>query len=360
MHAVNGTGPVGARAGDQVVTPEQAAAMLAGWAFPHQRALRTQHVALLAQAMAAGTYLSTPITVVWCQADAQWYLCDGQHRLSAVVKYGHPVTLDVRTLTVDTFAEVAEIYSRLDRGVSRSMADVIKARGDTLAVDVPPSPLYRLQAGLPIIAAGFSTAAMGYAQTPEMRNGDVRVALVQDWAAELEAYYACLLAGQVASLGHSNRFGRIVYAASVTSVALVTLRYQPEAARVFWTTMYRDDGLRQGTPEKTLGNYLVQANVTRLGRARITWNVAAAWNAAFEGRRLERLSVRDVTLPIVIAGTPYQGNRRASLSARPAAPRTRGHARRLVEVPADPVVDTRDPQWAGELELAVQATRGSL
>ena len=96
--------------------------------------------------------------------------------------------------------------------------------------------------------------------------------------------------------------------ASVLSIALVTYRFQPEMAHDFWPRLARDSGLIEGDPAHTLLRWLRETPARHYDNGSYARHVAAAWNAAYEGRQLFRLLARQPTQPLLVAGTPHEGN----------------------------------------------------
>lgn len=105
----------------EVITPELAADWLEqNLAEGHNRSLRAARAEGFARDMAAGEWHDNGETIKF---DWNGRLIDGQHRLAAIVKYGHPITmLVVRGVAPDAITTI-------DMGVARRYADVLKIKG---------------------------------------------------------------------------------------------------------------------------------------------------------------------------------------------------------------------------------------
>ena len=80
------------------------------------RHLRVTHVGNLAAAMSRGEWIPNHQGISF---DVLGNLNDGQHRLRAIIQYGHPIQMNVtRDVPVDSFKTV-------DIGIKRSVADVL-------------------------------------------------------------------------------------------------------------------------------------------------------------------------------------------------------------------------------------------
>jgi len=251
--------------------------------------------------MLNGVFEPTDIQLVSCAEDSRVYLVDGQHRLWAIVIAERAVPLYIRHKSVKTFEEVAEIYARLDRGKSRSVLDVLHGYDLATEIGVPPTVLERLDNAPVFIETGFSYRTLHVAA---QKSGDERVEMLRAWREEISRYWNAIQGATSAAAR------RKILAGPVAGVALVTVRFQPERALSFWKTVADNDGLRLGTPARTLVDYLLgHPIVTHTDRARAARGAALCWNAAYEGRALKTVRVLDDTGPFAIAGTPLKGTR---------------------------------------------------
>lgn len=107
------------KTGIQMVTPEMATAWLSR--NPNNRSLRQPRVLHLAQQMRDGEWALNGESIKF---DLNGNLMDGQHRLAAVVRYGHPVQMLV-VCGVD-----ADAITTIDTGRARTLSDALKMDGE--------------------------------------------------------------------------------------------------------------------------------------------------------------------------------------------------------------------------------------
>ena len=101
------------------ITPEVAQRLLDTSNYDN-RFLRKAHVASLAGRIKNGEGKLTPQGII---IHSSGRLLDGQHRLAAIVQAGIPVTTTMFTVTDDS------IFTALDQGAKRSMADITNTDG---------------------------------------------------------------------------------------------------------------------------------------------------------------------------------------------------------------------------------------
>jgi len=107
----------------ETITPETAKAMLLN--NDRNRRLRPATVAKYAATMAAGNWRASPDGLIFGKSGQ---LLQGQHRLNAVINFGGEVDMIVWRGVED------DVFSVLDRGVTRSVADAIGADKKTTEV----------------------------------------------------------------------------------------------------------------------------------------------------------------------------------------------------------------------------------
>jgi hypothetical protein len=239
------------------------------------------------------------------------YLLNGRHRLAAVIDSDTVQPFLVEHHVVSWPADVHHLYMVQDRGRSRSAGDVYHALGLDEKLGLSLHNLRMIGEGHHYISSGFSQ------RRPAVIDAYARAAFVQEWADEGRDWLTCVAGARAKTM--------VLFTASpVTAVALVILRWQRERGMAFLTAFTHDDGLHQGTPEKTLHDWVLVTRVRTMLDHHYARHVAAAWNAYYEGRGLERVLIRDPDIPIKIAGTPFTGRQApgplpAALLARPGA-----------------------------------------
>lgn len=284
------------------VTPEMAGDWLQHNIFARQRAMRPRHRDALVQEIHAGRFIQgTQIHFVRFRNER--LLVNGQHTLAAIEKSGHPVTLTVLVSDAETMDEVAELYSRHDNHLSRSILDAIKARDLHNQIGMSLKQAMHVAAALRFIQGGFRRS---YGSTCQE---DV-LAEIRDWEEEGNAFFETIQGGGNESL--------LLAKAPVLSVALVTFRHQEAKAREFWRQVALDDGLRMNDPRKILHEFIELTRVKQgpfirggnvVTPAYVARATAVAWNAFFSGNALTRIHVPDPDREIILKGTPHKGQK---------------------------------------------------
>ena len=283
------------------VNPEMAREWLNENDFSRQRNLRPQHRDNLVREILEGRFIQGT-QVHFAQYRGGKILVNGQHTLSAIEKSGRPVTLSVLVSTTESMDEVAELYSRHDNHLSRSLMDAIKARD------------LHNRIGLTLRQAGKVAGAIRFIRNDFGRlkgnipRQDVLVE-IEGWEEEGNAFFETIA-------GAPNMDVSLFSKASVLSLGLTTLRHQEEKARKFWRQVAFDDGTKRGDPRKTLREFLLLTREKRgpvirgenvVTPAYIARSVATAWNAFFSNKALTRIHVYDPDREILIKGTPHKG-----------------------------------------------------
>ncbi|MBF0115630.1 MAG: hypothetical protein HQM04_11400 [Magnetococcales bacterium] len=282
------------------VTPEMAGDWLQHNVFSRQRSMRPRHRDALVREIQAGRFLpGTPIHFVRLRNEQ--LLVNGQHTLSAIEKAGIPVPLLVLISSADTMDEVAEIYSRQDTNLARSVVDSIKARDLHSQIGMSLRQATNVAAAIRFVQGGFRRSDGKVCQEDVLTE-------VKTWEEEGNAFFEAIHGG-----GHD---ALLLMKAPVLSVALVTFRHQEVKAEEFWRQVAMNDGLRSNDPRKILHEFidLTRANRGSFNRgskavtpAYVSRAVAVAWNAFFSGSSITRINVVDPDREIVLKGTPYKG-----------------------------------------------------
>ena len=302
----NGTGAAPARPPIsthlQLVSPKQAREILQAEAYVGQRPLRPYQVRYL-QGLIERGHLRAGTSIAFAVLAGQRHLINGQHTLTALGQTsGAPIWLQLEEIRVATLEEVGVLYESYDRNLARSWADLYHADAALQQYELAPKHLSALGAACTPLAIGFQVVDRqfhAHSWAVVLKDAQIRFALMAAWQDEMRNFSAsCQGPGSVR---------RLLTRGSVLSVALVTYRFQPEAAQQFWPSLARDSGLTEGEPAHSLLRWLRDTPTRRLETAAYQRVVAAAWNAAFQGRQLFKLSGRQPAQPILIAGTPHDG-----------------------------------------------------
>jgi hypothetical protein len=284
-----------------LVHPEQAAHWLVHNNFSRQRPLRPWHVKYLAQTMRAGRFLAGTQIHFAVHAGHE-ELVNGQHTLAAIVQSGCPQWLHVQRTHVPTAEEIAVLYGRHDRGLSRSLGDSYHAHGFAELSGLNKAQSNHLGSAMPLTMSGFSYAGGWYHDLGVFfRDQDLRWAMMVSWMEEAQAFFEDIA-------GTANFLFKALTRQAVLSVALVTYRHTGKDARDFWREVAKDNGLQSDHPAKTLIRFLLNTPANKYAAHLYAKYVASTWNAAYAGRTLARVHVHDFARPISLEGTPHTHN----------------------------------------------------
>jgi hypothetical protein len=222
------------------------------------------------------------------------YLINGRNRLNAVVESGMPTTFLVEHHLMQRPADLHHLYMRLDRGKTRTPVDVYRAMGLAEALGLSNYNLRLIGEAESYLSTGFEV------RNPGLVDAEKRAEFIIDWIAEGRDWISCVTSSR-------SRLVAYITASPVTAVAMVALRFQPAKAMEFFTAMAHDNALTQGSPEKTVHDWILETRVREMAGHHYARHVAAGWNAYYEGRTLSRIVVRDLSTPIRILGTPFTG-----------------------------------------------------
>jgi hypothetical protein len=284
----------------QAIDAKQAALWLE-LKYKHQRAINPYTLQLLVNAMADGTF--SPVnSIMFSVLNGRSSLINGQHTLTAIVRSGKPQTMPVVFYEVEDGEEEAMLYFRIDRQRRRNFADSIRSTAICDELRITPT-----QAKETAGALRFAKGNFGVKRSYGMLvSDDEMLQWIKEWAWEIKAIHAC-----ITPCGSYER--RLVLSVPVYSVALITMRYQPDKAREFWRQVAQGDGLERGDPRKTLREWLMslKGQTQRFGeipKYTMTRCCIAAWNNWFIGKEMKMMSTRVKLGPVKIAGTSYSGN----------------------------------------------------
>lgn len=300
-HAQDGQ-PARTTAAVSLVDPAMAKDWLDHYIYDRQRQVRPTHVTYLANLMRQGRFRAGS-SIDFGFYDQQHYLVNGQHTLHAIMAYGQPIPLLVTRHIVASREELAHLYSTFDRQLRRTQQDVFHVFDFLRQSSLSKKQQMALAAGVIYPMTGFMVwrgktrpQVNALAMDPE-----TRLHWMAAWLAEAQQFFA--LHTDMDKLRKT-----CLERGAVVGVALATFRYCAERATTFWRAVARDEGLQAGDPARTLLRFLYNTPVQNQREAYDRY-VAAAWNAFYEGRGLDKLYARPVNLPILLAGTPHNGRR---------------------------------------------------
>jgi hypothetical protein len=296
----------GAQVYTQVFDATRAAEWLESFRYPYQRKLRLTNVAFLAAEMANGTFdQSTVIRIAICGGD--FYLIDGQHRLSAVVRCKLEQRFYVMEESFESMDDVARAYGTIDRNGIRSDADAARAAqlSERMGLVGKRASAIRQGATFLIRCANGTSNAQRNERLPYHEVD--RVAML--YAPYLRAFYDAVL--PKVPDGTDTGF----YRATSHALLMLTLRWpRAESSRttnMFWSGAMYDDGLAATDARKAANRILtsfriIAPNVTRANAVTSLQNIRAlayTYNAYLENRSLKYPKVTSGPIP-KINGVP--------------------------------------------------------
>lgn len=291
--------PLVIREGRQTFSPSKSARTLAECAFAGQRPIKDGHVATLRIAMVKGNF-TAGTQLHFARLRGRLYLVNGHHRLHAHSLTDAPLEFQVLITDCDSEEEVAQLYYRHDTvSVVRGLADVVRASGAAGAAGVSETDARRTLAAVKVIVGRFSRAMSHLQEVKNLREPDEILAAAVPWWPYAKTYFALIEGASREATVCLNR-------QHIVAAGLVTLKYQPEKAREFWSGMAADDGLRKGDPRKTALRFLLSHGIGTGGNPQ-AWagiaGVSVCWNYWFRSEPLTMVKTSFVS-EIVLLGTP--------------------------------------------------------
>lgn len=289
--------------GLMMIGPDLAEQIIAELRFKGQREANAKHVTVLAELMRRGVFTAgTQLHFGQFEDDGSLHLLNGQHRLLAVIAAKTPMEFQVLISQAINERELATLYWRHDRAARlRNANDVLGAEGICAQFGLNKSIAAKGYSAVGIIIADFVRAeALG---NPFLtRSDEARLEAAQPYWPLMAAYQAAIATAPAA-------IKRKLMGAGIMAVALITLRYQFDRARLFWYRVGENDRLAKKDPAATFLRDLQNKKID----SAYEWAkvAAAAWNANYREEFIHVLKVVDG--PIVISGTPYTQHRRKRL-----------------------------------------------
>ena len=282
------------------ITPAEAASLLERCHYDRQRRPLERQVQFYAEAMRRREYYEgMALRFAEVTGTKECLLIDGQHRLLAVIESGKTVVFPVIVCHVRTLDDAWKLYYTTDTGFQRSLSGLAT---DIIALSGAANG--RIAAAIPqavrMIEHGFVRVSHGYVG----KSRDYVLAIVRKWEKPLRTWSA-LCAEMVPNSRPEDI--RVCARATVLSVALPTIHWQPKKAIGFWSRVMTNGALERTDPARVLNRMLADPRrVDGFPNAMIR-RVAATWNAEFRGAPLTTTLTRDQrTRPVTILGTPYR------------------------------------------------------
>ena len=279
------------------VTPEKAAEYLR-YNYAHNRKLRKHHVAFLMNEMRGGRFMPTAeIHLMFRNGDP--VLVNGQHTCAAIVQHGKPVTVTVRKTLAREAGQIALTYAfGHDTGLRRTFNDAMGAYNLAEATGLTQRQVEALSSAIRHIKTGFAKSRSG---TTDIKQSPADIVeYIYVWAVEVK-----MLFNAVAYCDHD--ITKLLQKTGALSIAILTIRYQPEKALDFWRGIAMPDGISWGDPRwtarRTLEDSKGKAAAHGIPPNRLARQMARAWNAYYKGEELKQIKVIDANAPTDLFGS---------------------------------------------------------
>jgi len=288
-----------------VVTPEIAQWILDIAGYDKQRPIRSSNIIKYALDMEHNKFGTT--TIEMGRYKDTLCLLNGQTRLNAVVRSGETVKFNMLVHPGTSESDFSDLYAEMDSGALRSYADTARTEPKFVGAGLTETQANKLMAAVKPIIVGFKNQSSDkYSSVYRVRSRTYRRDVALSFVHEAVLYHT-------ATYGASKMLSVVLQRAGIVSVALLTIRYQPEKALKFWEDVAKADGLAAKSPQMRLLEELVAAakSHTRWSyESTFSRRVARCWNAYFlDKKTLVSLKAINPIDEIKIEGTPYNGKR---------------------------------------------------
>lgn len=271
--------------GDHIVNPETAQYWLTNHQYEFQRPIRTWHVNNLASELSRGRFRDRT-QVCFCLLDGKYYLVNGQHTLSAIVKSGVSHRLSVVVTVVRSKEGIADEFARHDTHLTRQLSVSLHAHEMHVEFQCSRNELNTIASGS--IYYAYSTGRHG-SRVANNTTNDEKVAILREYK-ELS-----LMALPIWREGRGKPFitRKTTVATMMHTLAKEEVR---EIATSFWVDLIRDDGLLRTDPRKILLEFLRDhcsssggGSSSSSGKAKLPERylvkaISIGWNAFVDGK----------------------------------------------------------------------------
>lgn len=235
--------------GYQSVSPKLAQYWLSNFNYKHQRKIRSYHVTNLANEIIADRFREkTQITI--CELHGGYFITNGQHTLSAIVKAEKPMLLSVVVVHCDSMEDVANDFARHDTHLTRQVADALVAHEMDAKFGVTKTELKWITA-----------ASLQYAYMVGETATKTATQISHDQKILLLEKHGDLILSALRTMDKlsGNRTSFLTRKTTLACAAHVC-QWDNTACEDFYGEISRDDGLRQGDPRKTLLTLFQESN----------------------------------------------------------------------------------------------------
>lgn len=279
------------------LSPLEMNRVLQNCGYEHQRNVTERHVMVLADLMKRGRW-QPKSQIDFAVLDGRYILINGYHRAYAQVRSGKTISWSIALHPAKTEADLRSLYYAFDTNIrARGSRDILKAAEFVGVTGVPAEMADALYRAVPFIASKFATSPKDKNWLVE-KQVDRRIEIASEYAKAAQRF-AAAIDGMASSRKAKFKGG------AVTAVAVITFRYQSEAAWEFWSGVANMDGLKRGDARLALASDFMSRKVVA-NRSDAFAPAIIAWNAFFNERELRIIKVMDSFLP-VIDGTPFDG-----------------------------------------------------
>lgn len=289
------------RDGYQIVSPDMANQWLSLCNYEHQRPIRAYHVNNLSQEIIEGRFREKT-QINFCKLGDSFYLTNGQHTLSAIIKAQRSVLLSVVVIDVQSKEQIADDFSRHDTHLTRQLAVSLQAHELHKKLDVTYTELNWISAAVNYYAWMIGVSPL---KSNVMMTNDVKL--------ELVVQYGELARSALRTYHEPNAKRRDFMVKRTTlACAMHVYKWDKDACIAFYGEISKDNGLLIGDPRKTLLDYLRETRSHygdgRLSaRKAIPYNYfvkahALAFNAFINRKQLKTIRVNPETTEAIFDG----------------------------------------------------------
>ena len=263
------------------VTPTVAKEYLDG-TFDRNRPIVENAVAHYTDQMRQGNFLvATPLIVAIVETTNRCVLVDGQHRLSAIIRWKNKLTFTLLTYYLKDEDQLADLYACIDVGRSRNLTDNVRAQG------------FEQESGLSKVEATRFVSSILWAErkdTAFMHKTSMagsyadQIENARGWLTEGTEYFRCARE----ATGLMKKLGR---RKPIVACGLITFRGQPNRATQFWRGVFSMDNIAANDPRGKLHHKIIETSQDRtahgsVGAVLLARIICTCWNAYITNRQL--------------------------------------------------------------------------
>lgn len=278
-------------------TPQMAERIVTYSRYERQRdeTRAVSHIATLSEQMRRGLWL--PKTQIdFARVGGRIVLVNGHHRMRAQVMSGATILWNIVIHECRDDDELRSLYWRFDTHLrKRSANNILNGIGFAEQVGLPKEVASALWNAAPVIGAGMRFQR--YQQDHRNILPDERLSICNEYVAHANFMGEAMKSVALPAVRKKLR------AASQFAVAMVTLQFCGDKARLFWTGLCEDDALPKGDPRKALLVDMQSRSPAGSLLAAQMMAAARCWNAWHAGSPIKAVKVTGH--PVRVNGTPF-------------------------------------------------------